>query len=585
VGIYPAHRYQLHKKGGNIFMAIDLTVKIGGEAGQGIQTVGDLLCRVCRQAGYFFLAINDHESRVRGGHNFLQLRISDSPVLAPARQVDLLVDLDGVTCEQHEDELKDNGLILCRPEQHPERDGVLAVDFTQLAEKAGDKATENTVAAAVCLALLGAGEKLCRKVVGEHFEGRDDDLKAINLKAVEGGFNSIKESDFKGWNLAWEEQQPKGALLNGAKTLALGAVAAGCRVGAFYPMSPATGIMAQLVQLAEHFPMVVEQAEDELAAVNMVTGSNFAGCRALTATSGGGFALMTEGMGLAAITETPLVIINAQRPGPATGLPTRTGQGDLLFTLHASQDEFPRFVLAPSTVADCFDTMQRAFHLADTYQVPVVLLVDHYLVSTSMLVSEKLEISPDAAPKAPPEPLSDPATYERFALTENGISPRLFPCQSQALVKATGNEHTPDGHLSEGRQNRNAMVEKRLTKLPAMKEEQRPPLLYHEEAEWLLVSWGSSYGMVREAVEILRQQEFDIGMVHLVDMWPLPQEPLQGILSQHKWLLVEQNATGQLGWMLRAEIGVEPQGSIFQYDGRPLEVERLVKQAAARIGG
>ncbi len=356
-------------------------------------------------------------------------------------------------------------------------------------------------------------------------------------------------------------------------------------MGAFYPMSPATAIMAQLVQLAEHFPLVVEQAEDELAAVNMVTGSNFAGCRALTATSGGGFALMTEGMGLAAITETPLVIINAQRPGPATGLPTRTGQGDLLFTLHASQDEFPRFVLAPSTVADCFDTMQRAFYLADTYQVPVVVLVDHYLVSTSMLVAEKLEVNPDATPMASADPPSEPDTYERFALTESGISPRLFPCRSEALVKATGNEHTPDGHISEDRENRNAMVENRLAKLPAMKEKQRPPLLHHEDAEWLLVSWGSSYGMVREAVEILRQQEFDVGMVHLVDIWPLPQEPLQSILSQHKWLLIEQNATGQLGWMLRAELGVEPQDAIFQYDGRPLEVERVIKQAGAIIGG
>ena len=566
-------------------MALDLTVKIGGEAGQGIQTVGDLLCRVCRQAGYYFLAVNDHESRVRGGHNFLQLRISDSPVLAPASEVDLLVDLDGVTCTQHSNELKENGLILCRPEQQPEGDRVLAVDFTHLAEKAGDKATENTVAASVCLALLGAGEELCSKVVTQLFGSKDDDLEAINLKAVKAGFSSVRESDLKGWDLAWKEQQPAGAMLDGAKTLALGAVAAGCRVGAFYPMSPATGIMAQLVQLAEHFPLVVEQAEDELAAVNMVTGSNFAGCRALTATSGGGFALMTEGMGLAAITETPLVIINAQRPGPATGLPTRTGQGDLLFTLHASQDEFPRFVLAPSTVRDCFDTMQRAFYLADTYQVPVVVLVDHYLVSTSILVAENIEVNPDAAPMAPADPPSKPDTYARFAFTESGISPRLLPCQSQALVKATGNEHTPDGHISEDRENRRAMVEKRLAKLPAMKEDQRPPLLHHEDADWLLVSWGSSYGMVREAVEILRQQEFDVGMVHLGDIWPLPQEPLQSILSQRKWLLIEQNATSQLGWMLRAELGVEPQDAILQYDGRPLGVNRVVNQAAANIGG
>ncbi|MGC9518111.1 MAG: 2-oxoacid:acceptor oxidoreductase subunit alpha [Desulfuromonadaceae bacterium] len=564
-------------------MSVDMTVKIGGEAGQGIQTVGDLLCRVSRKAGYYFLAVNDYESRVRGGHNFFQLRISDKPVLAPASAVDLLVDLDGITCKQHGHELTDDGIILCRPEQKPEGKQILAVDFTTLAKDAGDKATENTVAACVCLALLGAEKELCRKVVEMLFARADKKLINANLKAVETGFARVHESDLKGWELTWKEQQPAGAMLDGAKTLALGAVAAGCRVGAFYPMSPATGIMTQLVQLAELFPLVVEQAEDELAAVNMVIGSSFAGSRALTATSGGGFALMTEGIGLAAITETPLVVINAQRPGPATGLPTRTGQGDLLFTLHASQDEFPRFVLAPSTVADCFTTMQRAFYLADTYQVPVVVLVDQYLVSTSMLVEEKLAISSDAAPSGVPESPKNPEAYERFAFTRDGISPRLFPCLSRALVKATGNEHTPDGHISEDREIRNAMVEKRLAKLPAMKKEQRPPLLHYEDAEWLLVSWGSSYGMVREAVEILREHKYEVGMMHLVDIWPLPQEPLQSILNEHKWLLVEQNATAQLGWMLRAELGVEPQDSIHQYDGRPLEVDRLVKLAQKRL--
>ncbi|MDY0185860.1 MAG: 2-oxoacid:acceptor oxidoreductase subunit alpha [Desulfuromonadaceae bacterium] len=566
-------------------MSVDLNIKIGGEAGQGIQTVGDLLCRVCRQAGYFLLAINDYESRVRGGHNFFQLRISDSPVLAPAQQIDLLVDLDGVTCEQHAAELKEDGLILCRPEQNSKQHRALRIDFAQLAKDAGDEEVENTVAAAVCLSLLGAGEELCQEVVKQLFGSKDEKLGEINNKAVKAGFDSVKQSELKGWNLPWDGQQPAGALLDGASTLALGAVAAGCRVGTFYPMSPATGIMTQLVQLAEHFPLVIEQAEDELAAVNMVTGASFAGCRALTATSGGGFCLMCEGMGLAAITETPLVIINAQRPGPATGLPTRTGQGDLLFTLHASQDEFLRFVLAPSTVADCFDTMQRAFYLADTYQVPVVVLVDQYLVSTTMLVQEKLQVKPYAAPISPPEPPAQPETYERFAFTQSGISPRLLPGQSQALVKATGNEHTPDGHVSEDLQNRNAMVKKRLQRLSAMQAEQRPPLLKYAEAKWLLVSWGSSYGMVLEAVEKLRQQGLDVGLVHLVDIWPLPQQPLHDLLSERSWLLVEQNATGQLGWMLRAELGVEPVFSILQYDGRPLAVTRVVREAATKIGG
>lgn len=309
-----------------------------------------MLTKVCHRAGFYVHAINDYESRVRGGHNFFQLCISSEKVLAPSHQVQLMVDLDGVTWQQHHLELSEDALVLCEERYLSQAQGNRQpVAFSQLASQAGAKTAQNSVAAA-CLALLGATLETVKAEVSRYFQEKPEET---NSQAAQLGYESVAQLQ-RSWALDWQGEQPKGALLDGATALALGAAAADCRIGAFYPMSPATGIMNQLVALSGELPLVVEQAEDELAAANMVIGAFYAGCRALTATSGGGFCLMSEALGLAGITETPMVIINAQRPGAATGLPTRTGQGDLLFMLHASQDEFPRFVFAPGTLEQAY---------------------------------------------------------------------------------------------------------------------------------------------------------------------------------------------------------------------------------------
>ncbi len=571
-------------------MAVDLTLLIGGAAGQGIQTVGDLLVGVCRRAGLYVFAINDYESRIRGGHSFFQLRISDRQLFAPVRSLHLLLAMDKETVRRHRNNLSEDGLIVQdRPDAEKPvsvDDGVQTVPITGLAEEAGGKIMANTVAAGVCLALIGAPWALFADTLEEHFAGAGKEVRQNNLAAAERGFQTLPGISFS-WAFPWpQDGSPRGAVMNGARALALGSLAADCRLGAFYPMSPATGIMQVLSDLSVDGSLVVEQAEDEIAAVNMTIGASFAGVRALTATSGGGFCLMTEGLGLAGITETPLVIINSQRPGPATGLPTRTAQGDLLFVINAAQDEFPRFVLAPRTAAEGYEIMGRAFDLSDKYQVPVIVLTDHFFNDALCIVEESLAV-PARLDRyiAADDDLPDPAAYRRYALTESGISPRALPCRGKALVMASGNEHLEDGHISEDRDNRTALTDKRLAKLAAMVAEMRPPEEKHSEAGTLLVGWGSTAGALNEAVDRLRKQDHDVGAVNFCDLWPFPGEAAAAVMSKAKRIItVEANATAQLGRLLRQETGLTPAGAILQYDGRPFTPEDIMDRYQAVEG-
>ena len=564
-------------------MSIDVTVTIGGEAGQGIQTVGDIIARVCHKAGLYLMAVNDFESRIRGGHSFMQIRISDQPVFASNHKIDLLIALNADTCDLHKKEMAENGLVLLDAENDAEKDdaqksppeqahekNVLPIAFSEMAKDAGGKIMTNTVAAGACLALLGAPFSAFEHILTTTFAEKEKILRN-NMVAGRSGFDAVKNTDFAK-TFDWPSQgSAKGKLLSGSQALTFGALAADCRLAAFYPMSPATGIMVHLAEFMDQLPMLVEQTEDEISAVNMIIGASYAGVRSLTATSGGGFSLMTEGLGLAGITETPIVIINSQRPGPATGLPTRTGQGDLLFVIHASQDEFPRFVFAPGSVNQAFDTMIRAFHLSEKYQVPAVILTDQYfndslqMTTREMAVPEEIErgVTID-------EDMTSPSEYKRFAVTASGISPRALPCKGRALVGVTANEHDEAGHMSETIADRNTMVEKRRTKFDGMTEEMEGPDRYHGESDVLVVGWGSSEGAVREAVDQLRSENFNIGALHFSDLWPFPRKKAQDALSGCKhFITVEQNASSQLGRLIRQQTGLSFYRAILKYDSRP----------------
>jgi 2-oxoglutarate ferredoxin oxidoreductase subunit alpha len=523
------------------------------------------------------MAINDFESRIRGGKSFFQIRISDKPVYAPNPRVNLLVALNQRTYDSYKDELVSGGITMMDVRGKPE-ENQLFVPFEDLAVKAGKKITANTVAAGACLGILGAPFELLEAILKDHFDQKSGDALGINISAAKLGYDSVKDAEFP-WKFIWRFGDPKGAVLNGSRAIALGALAGDCRVAAFYPMSPATGIMTNLVSLSDQFPLVVEQAEDEIAAVNMVIGASFAGVRAMTSTSGGGFCLMTEGLGLAGITETPIVIVNAQRPGPATGLPTRTAQGDLMFVINASQDEFPRFVFAPGTPVEGFEMMERAFHLADKYQVPAIVLTDQFL-NDSLYITERPLSAPHEIERhvVTDDQIDSPSEYRRFAVTSSGVSPRALPCNGKALVMVSGNEHREDGHISEEITDRVNMVNKRNAKIPAMLEEMRPPEMYHEKSELLLVGWGSSKGAIRESVDLLRNEGISAGCVHMVDIWPFRADLFrEALFSCKMFFVVEQNSTAQLGRLIREQTGLVYEGSVLKYDGRPFFPDEIVR--------
>ncbi len=549
-------------------MGLDITVKIGGEAGQGIQTVGTLMAQVCHKAGLHVMAINDFESRIRGGHSFFQIRISDKPVWAPHHRINLLVALDRRTFDLHCDQLVSDGIVLMA-KTAGEEENVLSIPFETLADKAGGKITSNTVAAGASLAILGAPFEIFKSVLSEQF-GKKSDVLKMNLSAAELGYRSVKGVSLNSGFL-WDFADPKGRLIDGSRSIALGALAADCRIAAFYPMSPATGVMANMNSFSRDFPVVVEQVEDEIAAINMIIGASFAGVRSMTSTSGGGFCLMTEGLGLAGITETPIVVVNAQRPGPATGLPTRTSQGDLQFVIRAAQDEFPRFVFAPASPAEAYETTARAFRLAEKYQVPAIILVDQFFCDS---------LYTDDGPFPVPETIerfvvgdkdmANAGDYKRYEVTPSGISPRALPCKGEALVVVSGNEHLEDGHISEDKLNRAAMADKRNAKVAGMLGEMTPPRIFHGNSEILLVGWGSTEGVIQEAVAMLQNEGVDAGSIHFNDLWPFPAKATLTLLDQgKKFFVVEQNRTGQLGQLIRQETGLSHAGAILKYDGRP----------------
>ncbi|MDO8687515.1 MAG: 2-oxoacid:acceptor oxidoreductase family protein, partial [Dehalococcoidales bacterium] len=366
-------------------MAVDINFMVGGEAGQGVQSVGFLLAKALARGGYHVFADQDYESRVRGGHNFFRIRARDSRVEAIAEPVDMLITLDKASIDLHQKELASGGVIVFDSESVKDigSDGNrLGIPLGKLAEeKGGAKRMANTVALGAALGLVKYDLDILDKVLSDHFGAGE--VGDGNVKAARAGYEYAQQN-FRGdftYRLDPFITNPR-MLLTGNDAIALGAIAAGCKFMAAYPMTPVTSIMEYMSSKAMDLGLVMVPAEDEIAAVNMVIGASYAGVRAMTATSGGGFCLMVEGLGLAGMTETPLVVIYGQRPGPAIGLPTRTEQGDLEFALYASHGEFPRAVLAPATVEDTFWSTIKAFNLTEKYQLPVILLTDHHLASS-----------------------------------------------------------------------------------------------------------------------------------------------------------------------------------------------------------
>lgn len=563
---------------------------VGGEAGQGVQSVGFILAKAFARGGYHVFADQDYESRIRGGHNFFRVRVSDSEVGTISEKLDILLALNQETMELHHRELVRGGVTVFDGEKIKDikSDGAFfSVPLGKLAEeKAGTRLMANTVALGVALGLVHYDLATLTGVLRKHF-GTGETGEG-NVKAAARGYE-YAANNFKGElkQIPSPLSDKKRMLINGNEAIALGAVAAGCTFMAAYPMTPVTSIMEYLASKSDELGLVVVQPEDEISAVNTIIGAAFTGARAMTATSGGGFCLMVEGLGLAGITETPIVVVLGQRPGPAIGLPTRTEQGELLFAIHASHGEFPRAVLAPATIEDAFWLTVKAFNLAEKYQLPVILLTDQHLASSYSTI-DKFDLSKvniDQGLLLTKEEIVTLGEYKRHKITPSGISPRALPLEGNALVVTDADEHDEEGHLIEDADIRSRMMLKRLRKLDGLRDEiQRPRIYGPQKAEIALIGWGSTYGALKETVDILRGDGLDVSLLHLNEIWPFPAGAVTDTFDGvRKSFVVENNATGQLARLIRAETGKKVTGSILKFDGRPFTPTLIVSELRKEV--
>ncbi|MHC4749644.1 MAG: 2-oxoacid:acceptor oxidoreductase subunit alpha [Planctomycetota bacterium] len=567
---------------------MDISIRIGGEAGQGIQSVSSIIARTFVRHDFYVFVNPDFASRIRGGHNFDQVRISNNPVQAVDDNVHILIALDKETTRQDIDCLAESGFLLYDGDAigfKSKKSNHLSIPFTQIATDVGkSKIMVNSVATGAIIALLDFDLKPVLDGLQEQFEGKGSEMVARNQQSATAGYDFIRQhvKDKPSFRVPSAKLVRKKMLLTGSQALSLGAMASGLKFYSGYPMSPATAIMEFISSQAEKYNIVLEQAEDEIAAINMVIGANFAGVRSMTATSGGGFCLMVEALSLAGMTETPAVIVVAQRPGPSTGLPTRTEQADFNFVMHAGHGEFPRAILAPGHPKQALYLISKAFNLADKYQTPIIVLVDQHFNDAFFTVDELdfQNITIDRGYVVTDQDIPSPHQYKRYAPSQSGISPRILPGHTKAVVYVDSDEHTEEGHITEGAAVRKHMMRKRMKKLEGLRQEMGSPEIYPTgQAELVVMGWGSTYGVIKEAVDKLNRNRIVAQMIHFSEIFPFnPRNLPPGALEKVKIVAVENNYTGQFADFFSKSTGVRIDQKILKYDGRPFTSRDILEQ-------
>jgi 2-oxoglutarate ferredoxin oxidoreductase subunit alpha len=579
---------------------IDLAIGIGGAAGQGIATPGDILARIFVRRGLHVNAYNAYQSIIRGGHIFLTLRTSDQPVLSHGDKLDVLMPLNQDTMNRHLKLMRAGSVVLFNSDTIKPGDAIEGAQLCPFSVKAlapairGDL-VQNTIALAAVLRLIGVGFEILEEILTLQFKRKGPAAVAENVGVARAGYD-FAGAHFTAFPFSLPDTGKPLAFFEGNQALAMGGAAAGVRFYCAYPMSPSSGVLHWMARHGRQLGIMVRQVEDEIGVINMAIGAAHAGCRAMCATSGGGFALMSEALGSAAMMEIPVVCINVQRAGPATGVPTKTEQGDLWQVLGAGQGDYPRIIVAPTNMADCFKIVPRLFNLVDRFQCPGIILSDLLLSEGRSSIDpaeldfnvpiergEVIGLNGDGPPVN--------GVFKRYLLTESGISPRALPGTPGYVHVVATDEHDEEGVLISDEftdpHKRQASHEKRMRKMEGVLPLLDPPALYGSaDAPVTLVGWGSTEGVIREAIPQLEAAGIKANNLQIKWLVPLHVEAIRAILSAgEKIIIVENNYSGQFARYLRSETGIVADGHIRKYDGEPFMPHHIADGVTAILAG
>lgn len=564
-------------------MINQLSWKVGGQQGEGIESTGEVFSITLNRLGYFLYGYRHFSSRIKGGHTNNKIRVSTTEVRTISDDLDILVAFDQETIDVNFHELRNDGIVIADAKFKPtipEGTNVTlySVPFTEIATELGTSLMKNMVAIGATSAVLNIDPLHYQEVVQETYGRKGEQVVAKNMEAIHKGAQYMKEElGYNRTDLYLEKADGKKRMfMIGNDAIALGAVCAGSRFMAAYPITPASEIMEYLIKKLPDLGGTVIQTEDEIAACTMAIGANYAGARAFTASAGPGLSLMMESIGLSGITETPLVIVDTQRGGPSTGLPTKQEQSDLMAMIYGTHGEIPKIVLAPSTVQEAFYDAIEAFNLSEEYQCPVILLSDLQLSLGKQTVEpleyDKIEIRRGKLVSDELPELQDKDNFKRYEVTEDGISPRVLPGMKNGIHHVTGVEHDETGKPSEGSANREAQMDKRLRKLQNIKVEYAVHKnIVDDEADILIVGFISTRGAIEEAMARLEKDGIKVNHAHIRLVHPFPSDEMLPLVEKaKKVVVVEHNATGQLANIIKMNIGhANKIHSVLKYDGNP----------------
>ncbi len=579
-------------------MRQSFSVGIGGAAGQGVATPGDIFAKIFSRRGLHLNAYNAYQSIIRGGHTFLTIRTGADKIATTDGKLDLLIPLNQDTADRHLRLLSAGAACLYNADlikPGTPADGVqlCPIPVSKLADISRNKIAQNTLAIGAGISMMGIGFSALESVLEEQFRKKEKAVIEENVNLARAGYDYAAQN-FKPFAWPLPMTDTKYAVLSGNAALAMGGAAAGVKFYCAYPMSPSTGVLHWMAEHARKANIMVRQVEDEIGVINMAIGAAHAGVRSMCATSGGGFALMTEGLGLSAQAEIPVVVIDCQRAGPSTGVPTKTEQGDLWQMLGAAFGDYPRVIAAPLDIADCFKLMPEIFNITDRFQCPGIVLCDLLLSEGRLSVDPgELNFHPhiDRGELITSNGSGEHEPYLRYKITESGVSPRVIPGVPGHTHTVSSDEHDEDGVLiSDEYTNsakRRAMMEKRMRKEVGIAAAVPPPqLLGPSDAEVTLIGWGSTYGVIDEACELLR--DAGISVNHLPIRWlvPLHGDTILGLLkgARHT-IIVENNYSGQFARYLRSETSFVANGHIRKYDGEPFLPHHIVEAVKEQLAG